>query len=235
MAAVGLAALTGWAGEAETNAVKAVTIHPLPVNRYTFNRYRIILERKPFGADPLQQGGEQTSSPAQQAQTVAEEAAKQLRLCFLMEGTDGEIRAGFQNLKAKPGDSRSVILREGESFAGMKLVNIDIAGSKATLEKDGVPLVFELAKAPVPATPATRTPTNMRTPPPRPARTRRPPPPPRPRLSPEEQRRRREAVRAHLQQYQMEVIRKGMPPLPIPLTPEQDAELVREGILPPRE
>jgi hypothetical protein len=37
----------------------------------------------------------------------------------------------------------------------------------------------------------------------------------------------------HLEQYQMEVIRQGLPPLPIPLTPEMDAQLVTEGVLPP--
>ena len=31
----------------------------------------------------------------------------------------------------------------------------------------------------------------------------------------------------------MDAIRKGMPPLPVQLTPEQDAELVAEGFLPP--
>jgi len=41
------------------------------------------------------------------------------------------------------------------------------------------------------------------------------------------------AVEAHLQQQQMEAIRKGLPPLPIPLTPEMDAQLVAEGVLPP--
>ena len=35
-----------------------------------------------------------------------------------------------------------------------------------------------------------------------------------------------------LQEYQMEVIRQGLPPLPIPLTPEMDSQLVQEGILP---
>jgi len=33
----------------------------------------------------------------------------------------------------------------------------------------------------------------------------------------------------------MEVIRSGMPALPIPLTPEMDDQLVSEGILPPGE
>ena len=39
-------------------------------------------------------------------------------------------------------------------------------------------------------------------------------------------------LKKHLQEYNMEVIRKGMPPLPIPLTQEQDDLLVKEGILP---
>ena len=38
----------------------------------------------------------------------------------------------------------------------------------------------------------------------------------------------------HLQEYQMEVIRGGnLPPLPVQLTPENDAKLVAEGVLPP--
>ena len=57
--------------------------------------------------------------------------------------------------------------------------------------------------------------------------------PPEPKLSPEEQRLRREEIRANLQDYQMEVIRSGMPPLPIPLTQEMDDQLVSEGVLPP--
>lgn len=37
----------------------------------------------------------------------------------------------------------------------------------------------------------------------------------------------------HLQDYQMDLIRKGEPPLPIPLTKEMDSQLVKEGVLPP--
>ena len=40
-------------------------------------------------------------------------------------------------------------------------------------------------------------------------------------------------IQAHLQRYQMELIRQGLPPLPIRLTPENDDTLVREGVLPP--
>lgn len=47
-----------------------------------------------------------------------------------------------------------------------------------------------------------------------------------------------EALDKHLQSYNMELIRAGGelgPALPIPLTPEQDAQLVKEGVLPPNE
>lgn len=46
-----------------------------------------------------------------------------------------------------------------------------------------------------------------------------------------------EEQKGHLEQYQMELIRKGQMPLPLPvkLTPEQDAKLVAEGVLPPQD
>lgn len=44
-----------------------------------------------------------------------------------------------------------------------------------------------------------------------------------------------EEVNALLQEYQKELIRNGQTPLPIPLTPETDQQLVDEGILPPQE
>lgn len=43
-----------------------------------------------------------------------------------------------------------------------------------------------------------------------------------------------EEVDALLQEYQKELIRSGQTPLPIPLTPETDQQLVEEGVLPPQ-
>ncbi len=45
----------------------------------------------------------------------------------------------------------------------------------------------------------------------------------------------REQLKKYLQEYQMDLIRKGNAPLPMPLTPEMDAQLVEEGVLPPLE
>lgn len=44
-----------------------------------------------------------------------------------------------------------------------------------------------------------------------------------------------EEVNALLQEYQKELIRAGQTPLPIPLTPETDQQLVDEGVLPAQE
>lgn len=215
----------------------ACAVEPL----YSLERYTLILDRSPFGADPLLEGGD----AEQQAAAAAAAASKELRLCFLLESENGDIRAGFQNLAARPGDPKSVILMVGESFMGMKLLEINIEEAQATLESRGEPVVFELAKAAVPAVAAAPTPQppkrqfgggfRRRTPPPEQKPEQKPAPPPEPQLSPEEQQRRREEIRANLQEYQMEVIRSGMPPLPIPLTQDMDDQLVAEGVLPPVE
>ena len=216
-------------------AVLVAEADDTPKPEYTSERYELITERSPFGADPFDEDVAQEKADA----AAVAAAAKELRLCFLLETETGEIRAGFQNLKAKPGQSKSVILLVGESFLGMKLLEIDLPASKATLQSKGKPVVFELSKAPAiakaPAAKPAQAPQRKfgggfrRKEPPKPA------PPPEPKLSPEEQRRRREEIRANLQDYQMEVIRSGMPPLPIPLTQEMDDQLVSEGVLAPSE
>ncbi len=45
----------------------------------------------------------------------------------------------------------------------------------------------------------------------------------------------REQMEQALMEYQMNRIRQGLPPLPVPLTPEMDEQLIREGVLPPVE
>ena len=202
---------------------------------YTRERYDLIVDRSPFGEDPL--APEQVARQEEAAAIAAAQAlAKELRLCFLLEGETGEVRAGFQNLKAKPGDPVSVMLMVGENFRGMKLSKIDLLNSSATLLHMGKPVTFELTKAPASAKPAPAKKPQRRfgggfrqKKPPAPKK------PVEPKLSPEEEAQRREEVRENLRQYQMEVIREGMPPLPIPLTQEMDDQLVSEGVLPPME
>jgi hypothetical protein len=207
---------------------------------YKPERYQVILDRSPFGADPLtgvaaQDLAKQTAA----ANAAAKQLEKELRLCFLLETETGEIRAGFENKTARPGEPKSVLLMVGESFKGMKLLEIDLPGSMATLLYQGKRVAFELSKSPT-AAKAKKAPTTPQTPQRRFGggfRRREPPaaPPAEPALSPEEQKRLREETRENMRQYQMEVIRAGMPPLPIPLTQEMDDQLVAEGILPPEQ
>ncbi len=210
----------------------------LAETEYTPERYALILDRSPFGPDPLTDVALINTAKEKADAAAAAAAAKELRLCFLLETESGEVRAGFQNKTAKPGDPKSVILMVGESFLGMKLLEIDLDGSQATLLSNGKPVKFELTKAAVSAkalAKKTAPPQRKfgggfrRKPEPKPVK------PPEPKLSPEEQRLRREEIRANLQDYQMEVIRSGMPPLPIPLTQKMDDQLVAEGVLPPEE
>jgi hypothetical protein len=205
---------------------------------YKPERYEVILDRSPFGADPLAGSAAAANTAALDKAAAAAAAAleKNFRLSFLLESQDGEIRAGFQNLKPKKGEPSSSIILVGESFMGMKLKGIDFFNSEATLEHNGKAVIFQLSKAPVakaaakkPAQPQRRFGGGFRKQEPKPVK------PKEPELSPEEQRIRREEIRANLQDYQMEVIRSGMPPLPLPLTQEMDDQLVAEGILPPGE
>ena len=118
---------------------------------YNDDRYKIILEREPFGQELVVDVP--TVTPAQEiaaAQAAAQAAEKELRLCFIFETNQGEIRAGFQNKTAKAGDPKSVMLGIGESFRGMKLLSVNLDESLATLDRGGVKVNFSLAKNPVP-------------------------------------------------------------------------------------
>jgi hypothetical protein len=205
-------------------------------------RYTLILDREPFGSEPL------LDQDVKQDAAAVKELETNYRLCFLLEGEQsGDIRAGFQNVKAKKGEPKSVMLRIGESFGAMKLLDIDLPNSSATLQYKGKELSFTLTrpKAGTAAKPAPTPPAEQpqrrfgggfrRTTPPEPAQQPAPQPEPQPQLTPEEMAIQREQVQQNLREYQMEVLRQGMPPLPVQLTPEQDAQLVDEGVLPPLE
>ncbi len=199
---------------------------------YDTKRYNVIIERSPFGADPLIAAEAAKDAKDAAADAASKAAEKELRLCFLLESESGEVRAGFQNKTAKAGDPRSIMLVVGESFRGMKLLEIDLHNSSATLDRGGSRVTFELARgaaqpAAKKAQPQRKFGGGFRRPTPQPAK------PPEPQLTPEEQAAKLEQTRERLRQYQVEVIRQGMPPLPIPLTQEMDDQLVAEGILPP--
>lgn len=200
------------------------------------NRYEVIIERNPFGAELI--SPEPSVSSIQNeamALAAAKAAEKELRLCFIFETDAGVIRAGFENKTAKKGESKSIMLGIGETFKGMKLLEVNIQNSTATLDRNGINIMFSLMKATQPVNKNTsqsqrrfntgfRENSNTQN---RTVKTEEI------KLSPAQQAQRREEIQENLRQYQMDVIRAGLPPLPVPLTKQMDEQLVAEGILPP--
>jgi len=207
----------------------------------SFDRYWVILDRKPFGE--VQVPGnldKKAKTPA------AQSFVKHLRVCAVTYSEFG-IRVGLVNIRTKP--PTSWFLRIGESRDGIELVDADYETAGALLRKGTEELWIHMdatkgaaARAAAPPAAAKKTTASKA------AAARK--------TYAERLRQRREAMREralgtdkkprlsgeelheHLKEYQMKLIRaKGElgPPLPIPLTPEMDAKLVAEGVLPPLE
>ncbi len=200
-------------------------------NAPSFERYQVIIDRKPFGSLPAPESNVPQAPPA-------DPFAKNLRLTMIIEPDDGPKKIGFVDGRT----NKSYTLAEGESEDGIEIVSADFVNEEAVLRQGSemALLKFSSGEAQPINGPGGRPP-NLAPPAPQAPQqndyaTRRqmrrqmeqPPPaePVKPLYTGAE-------LEKHLYDYQMEVIRQGLPPLPIPLTPEQDAQLVREGVLPP--
>jgi hypothetical protein len=217
-----------------------------------FERYESILQRRPFG--------QAVAAPATNAVVTPENSfARTLRLTALIELDGGGAKAGIIDSAS----NASLYLAVGQAQDGVELVSVDFAREEAVLRKGAETVTLKLAGGATPApagpggaAPAAGVPAPPGAPPlsaamrmsyaerrrlraddrrvvtPSPAA----PAPPAPVAAPATSAPPRLTgadLEKHLRDYQMEVIRQGLPPLPIPLTPDQDAQLVREGVLPP--
>jgi len=199
----------------------------------TFDRYQIILSRKPFGAPP--------PPPATPAAPVVEEKkfTEGFRLSMIVESEDGEISVGFADAQNK-----SYMMKVGETreSIGITLVSADYNAGEIVLQKGDRTETLRRGDKGGSSTPST----SVNTPAKRPSEAGSASYAQRRRARAEQlQREQQEALKPpepqytgqelekHLHDYQMEVIRQGLPPLPIPLTQEQDDQLVAEGYLPP--
>lgn len=195
-----------------------------------FDRYQVILDRKPFGDLPPAEG-------LVNAMPQAESFAKSLRLSTIIDVDDGTtVKVGFVDTRT----GKSYMLMPGESQDGIEVVSANWIDEEAILRQGAEMALIKLASGVVTAiTPAEqqkREQTAVQQGRPSYEERRRmrqreqereeQEPPPQPRYT-------GDALKKHLQEYQMEVIRQGLPPLPIPLTPEMDKQLVTEGVLPP--
>ncbi|NLG36198.1 MAG: hypothetical protein GX548_12680 [Lentisphaerae bacterium] len=195
----------------------------------TFAAYEIILERKPFGAPPDRAPEPERVIP------VHESFAAQMVLSGIYELDDGNLRVAVVDKK----DNSYFALMVGEQGdGGIELLDADYEEGEAVLKKGEEVVVLRMS-----GSSGTQVlTTSERQDRIKQAEARR--------LSYAERRRQRmlarqkpvevpkpiytgEDLERHLQDYQMEVIRQGLPPLPVQLTPDRDAQLVAEGLLPP--
>lgn len=200
----------------------------------SFDRYEVILIRRPFGEPP----STALVAPPKPVTPPQESFVRDLRLCALSEDDYGELRVGIVNIKTKD----SYFLGLGDSQDGIEVADADFQSESALLRQgeeeywismDGSAYAsgadgggdVSLQVEPSRATPSRRISYRERL---------------KLRRQAEVERRLQqeplyvgEELEKHLQTYQMEVIRQGLPALPIPLTPEMDDQLVAEGVLPP--
>lgn len=189
-----------------------------------FSKYQVILDRKPFGVAPPPEVAAPVFTPENSF-------AKTLRMCALLEDDNG-IRIGLIDQS----NNKNFFLSVGQTEEGVELVSASYEDEEAVLRKGAEMAVIKLQSGDIqPLTPAEQQ-ARLNAP-----QGRRPSyaerrqmrqqqravePPPQPKYTGAE-------LEKHLNEYQMEVIRQGLPPLPIPLTPEMDQQLVNEGVLPP--
>lgn len=187
-----------------------------------FERYQVIINKRPFGEEPPEAATVQVS--------INESFAKNLRLTMIYEGASGDLRVGIIDNAT----NKSYLLEVGESEDNIELVEADIKASEALLRKGNEVALFKLESG---------TPQMVQSQPKKPSRRnsyterrraiirrtneKKSQEPKKPQLT-------GAALRAHLENVQMDAIRNGLPPLPMPLTPEMDQQLVLEGVLDPQ-
>lgn len=221
----------------------------------SFERYQVILERKPFGSETAPAPAGAPGSPA----ATAAAAVNALKMSAIIEDSAGKIVVGIFD----PQQNASYMMKIGETENGIELLTADYSAERAQIRKDGFERWISMSGEDSPATLPDQAPTlaaKSRTASPR--TTRRSMAPlgkgmtraeyekiksklPQPRSAkralqdvPDEPPLTQEEHETVLQEYNMELIRaEGElgPALPIELTPDQDAQLVREGVLPPIE
>ena len=204
---------------------------------FDFSRYNIILTRRPFGEAPADSAADDTGRPPP-VQT-GPSFADSLRVCAMTD-VDGLLRVGIVDIKAKP--MKTYFLFVGEtSEDGIQVVDANYDDESVTLQKGDDVRQLSMSGGGASSASASRPASGSMS---RSAAARRRRIH-RTREQIEEERRkaieRKKPILSgkeyedHIRQYNLEQIRSGGIPLPIALTPEEDALLVEEGVLAPVE
>ena len=221
----------------------ALSLYILPLSRgRDLGSYQIILDKHLLGAPRRV-----TPPPAAPPPVKSTPGwSREYRLTMMTKDqSTGAVRIGLQNTR----DNSALLLIEGKDrYKDYKLVSADPTGGSAQISYQGQVHRFDLQEGPVTSRSASPQPQNRSqvsqrsstsepsTPPRRRTVRRRIISPPRQEDTSAVQIKRfasQEELQEHLKEQQMDAIRSGKPPLPIPLTPEMDAQLVEEGVLPP--
>jgi hypothetical protein len=91
---------------------------------HDWSRYEIIMERAPFGKEPLSEESAASAQPAG-------EFAKQYRLCMLYEDAQGQLKAGLISKV----NNKNFFLQVGESDEGLSLVDVRLEDGVAILQQ----------------------------------------------------------------------------------------------------
>jgi hypothetical protein len=214
--------------------------------------YQAIIDRKPFG-----RAGDPASMIPTSTTLRVDSPLRDIKMCAIIESDDAPPRVGLQNLKTQ----KSYLLSVGDMEDGLELVEADFKAERALIRIDAEEQWVQIGGAAVAAPASSSGASRLGSRPPGvfSMLTGLQPQTNRPsyasmragkRAEAEEVRRKRleaatnmppihpEVMESYLKEYQMNLIRSGGslgPALPIPLTPDMDDQLVREGVLPPRE
>ncbi len=213
-----------------------------------FSRYAPILERRPFSSPVVD---EPPVVPPSTPADTPPAFVKDLRMVAITESQAG-VCVGFMNISQKP--PKPYYLYVGGSEDDIQLMEADYDGEKALVRKDNEQFWMTMGSGAAvqedvspPTASAGRGAIRSNTPP---AASAGPSDNERPMSYAERRRQKIEQMQAQaqearnlsdeeaekrLREYQMKLIREGKTPLPIPLTEEMDATLVKEGVLPPME
>jgi hypothetical protein len=194
----------------------------------SFDRYQVIIDKAPFGTPPAPVKPPEIRPPATGPSWV-----ESYRMTMLMEDNQGRPRIGLMQLKEK----KNFTLRPDQDIDGIVLISVNYEEESAVIARNGDEKTIKMqTTALVTATKSRGSigrPSSSSTRSKYLARKTEHKPPAKPTVMKQSKYTGAE-LEKHLRAYQMEVLRKGLPPLPVPLTPEMDNQLVGEGVLPPQ-
>ena len=225
---------------------------------YNMERYKVILDREPFGAAPVI-SDTPVVAPDPLIPETAPKFIKSLRMCAITETEEFGLRIGIVDIKAKP--AKSYFFHVGETQDGLELLEADFEKEGALIKKDDKAFWLYLdgttgngregtTASKNSYTPSVLTPTSRKTFSSRGTVSRKGSYAERLRkrreilatrnkkIKENNEKRSAETLKAKLEEYQMDLIRSGGekgPAMPIQLTKEMDDKLVEEGVLPPQE